>query len=144
MFSCYAPLRRLSHLGNLLVSIGGLLLDPPKAFSSSPASPVPSASPRPVAFPAVLPQSGIWDCPCAGAECVPVAGLCIWPCWASWGCCWPFLQPMQVPLEGGFALQHVDYILFSDCISIDLAPVSTCSQFLNWNLLARLTVAFSI
>lgn len=145
MFSCRAPPRRLCPLGNLLVSMGGLLLGPPKALSSPPTSPVPQAllALRPPQQ--SCPQPGIQGHPRAGTECVPGAGLCIWPCWASGGCCQPLLQPTHAPLESGFDHRRLGYIRFSDWISVDLLPVSTLGQFLNSNLLASLLiVCFSI
>lgn len=144
-FSCRTPPRRLCPLGNLLVSIGGLLLGPPKALSSPPTSSVPSGSPCPEALPAE--QSPAWHagpCPCRDqvyvrGRALHLAVLSLWRLLSA-----P-LQPMCAPLRGGFDHQCLDYTHFSDWISVDLLPISTLSQFLNSNLLASLLiVSFSI
>lgn len=75
MFSCHATLRRLCPLGNLLISVGGLLLRPSKACSSPPTSPVPQPLLAPRPSQQRCPLLGIWDCPRAEAEYVPGQGF---------------------------------------------------------------------
>lgn len=115
----------------------------PQSLLLSTNKPCSSASPCPKAFPAELSPAqhlGLslcrdWGCPRGKTLCLASLSLL--------RLLWPFLQPTQDPLEGGFAPQHIEHILFSDCISVDLLSAFT-SNFLNSDLLASLlTVAFS-